>query len=230
MRMKRYGFTAVTAVAVLAAVVLAACGSSSNPTGGGGSSSSAGSPASSGSAGSVIIGSANFQENVLLMDIYAAALKAKGVTVTTKPNIGSRQVYIPALQDGSIDLIPEYSGVLLQYFNKTATQVSSADVLTALQAALPATLTVLDQSSAQDKDAIVVTKDTAAKYNLKSIADLAPVAGKLTLGAAPGVRDGCRRHPGAQVALRRHVRHVQAARRRRPADDQRTEERPDRRR
>ena len=41
--------------------------------------------------------------------------------MTTKPNIGSRQVYIPALQDGSIDLIPEYSGVLLQYFNKTAT-------------------------------------------------------------------------------------------------------------
>ena len=180
MKMKRYVFTAV---AVLAATVLAACGSSSNPTGG--KSSTAGSAASSGSAGSVVIGSANFQENVLLMDIYAAALKAKGVTVTTKPNIGSRQVYIPALQDGSIDLIPEYSGVLLQYFNKTATQVSSADVLTALQAALPATLTVLDQSSAQDKDAIVVTKDTAAKYNLKSIADLAPVASKLTLGAAP---------------------------------------------
>lgn len=179
--MKRYVFTAV---AVLAATVLAACGSSSNPTGG--KSTAAGSSsASSGGAGSVVIGSANFQENVLLMDIYAAALKAKGVTVTTKPNIGSRQVYIPALQDGSIDLIPEYSGVLLQYFNKTATQVSSADVLTALQAALPATLTVLDQSSAQDKDAIVVTKDTATKYNLKSIADLAPVASKLTLGAAP---------------------------------------------
>jgi osmoprotectant transport system substrate-binding protein len=181
MKLKRY---ALGAVAALAVVVLAACSSSSKSTGGGSTAASAGSSSAAG-AGSVTIGSANFQENVLLADIYAAAMKAKGVTVKTKLNIGSRQVYIPALQDGSIDLIPEYSGVLLQYFNKTATQVSSDDVLAALKTALPPALTVLDQSSAQDKDAIVVSKDTAAKYNLKTIADLAPVAGQLTLGAAP---------------------------------------------
>jgi osmoprotectant transport system substrate-binding protein len=44
---------------------------------------------------------------------------------------------------------------------------------------------VLDQSQAEDKDAIVVTKATADKYHLTSIADLAAVAGKLTLGAPP---------------------------------------------
>ena len=80
------------------------------------------------------------------MDVYAAALKAKGVKVTTKPNIGARPVYIPALQDGSIDLIPEYTGNLLLYFNKTATQVSSDDVYAALKTAAPSTLTVLDQA------------------------------------------------------------------------------------
>jgi osmoprotectant transport system substrate-binding protein len=169
------------AVAALAVVVLAACSSSGKSTGGASTVASS----SAANAGSVTIGSANFQENVLLADIYAAALKAKGVTVKTDLNIGSRQVYIPALQDGSIDLIPEYSGVLLQYFNKTATQVSSDDVLAALKTALPPTLTVLDQASAQDKDAIVVSQATATKYNLKTIADLAPVAGQLTLGAAP---------------------------------------------
>ena len=184
MKIRAFGFGAVAA---LATVVLAACGSSSNPAGGSSSSAAAsgGSSSAAAGAGSVIVGSANFQENVLLADIYAGALKAKGVTVSTKLNIGSRQVYIPALQDGSIDLIPEYSGVLLQYFNKTATQVSSDDVFAALKTALPATLSVLDQSAAQDKDAIVVTKATADKYNLKSIADLAAVASKLTLGAAP---------------------------------------------
>ena len=108
------------AAAALAAVVLAACSSSSNPSGG-----SSTPPRRLGqarpAAGSITIGSANFQENVLLMDIYAGALKAKGVRVTTKPNIGARPVYIPALQDGSIDLIPEYTGNLLLYFNKTAT-------------------------------------------------------------------------------------------------------------
>jgi len=172
------GLTAIAASAGL--LVLAACGSSSNPTspGGGGGGSSAPSD-------TIVVGSANFQENVVLADIYADALKAKGVKVSTKLNIGSRETYIPALKDGSIDLIPEYSGVLLQYFDKTATAVSSADVLAALQKAVPAPLTVLDQSQAEDKDAIVVTKATADKYHLTSIADLAAVAGKLTLGGPP---------------------------------------------
>jgi osmoprotectant transport system substrate-binding protein len=119
------------------------------------------------------VGSANFQENVILANIYAQALQAQGATVTTQLNIGSRETYMPGLQDGSIDLIPEYSGVLLQYFDKQATAVSSEDVYAALPAALPQGLTVLDQSKAEDKDAIVVTKQTADKYDLKSIADLA---------------------------------------------------------
>jgi osmoprotectant transport system substrate-binding protein len=119
------------------------------------------------------VGSANFQENVILANIYAQALQAQGATVSTQLNIGSREAYMPGLQDGSIDLIPEYSGVLLQYFDKQATAVSSDDVFAALPAALPQGLVVLDQSQAEDKDAIVVTKETADKYNLKSIADLA---------------------------------------------------------
>jgi len=119
------------------------------------------------------VGSANFQENVILANIYAQALQAQGATVSTQLNIGSRETYMPGLQDGSIDLIPEYSGVLLQYFDKKATAVSSDDVFAALPAALPQGLVVLDQSKAEDKDAIVVTKETADKYDLKSIADLA---------------------------------------------------------
>jgi osmoprotectant transport system substrate-binding protein len=122
------------------------------------------------------VGSANFQENVILANIYAQALQAQGATVTTQLNIGSRETYMPGLQDGSIDLIPEYSGVLLQYFDKQATAVSSDDVFAALPAALPQGLVVLDQSQAEDKDAIVVTKQTADKYGLKSIADLAKQA------------------------------------------------------
>ena len=119
------------------------------------------------------VGSANFQENVMLADIYYEALKKAGATVKTKLNIGSREAYIPGLKDGSIDLIPEYSGVLLQYFDKTATATTPDDVYAALQKAVPSTLIVLDKSAAEDKDAIVVTAATASKYSLKSIADLA---------------------------------------------------------
>jgi len=119
------------------------------------------------------VGSANFQENVVLANIYAQALQAQGATVNTQLNIGSRETYMPGLQDGSIDLIPEYTGVLLQFFDKNSSAVSSEDVYAALPSVLPANLIVLDQSQAEDKDAIVVTKETAQNYDLKSIADLA---------------------------------------------------------
>jgi osmoprotectant transport system substrate-binding protein len=121
----------------------------------------------------LVVGSANFPENVLLADIYAEALKDQGASVSTKLNIGSREKYLPGLEDGSIDVLPEYNGALLQFVDKTATAVSPTDVYAALQTALPSSLIVLPQSAAQDSDAIVVTKATAAKYNLTSIADLA---------------------------------------------------------
>ena len=125
---------------------------------------------------SIKVGSANFPENVLLADIYADALKDQGATISETLNIGSREKYVPALKDGSIDLLPEYNGSILQYLDPKATATSPDAVLAALKTALPANLIVLDQSSAQDSDAIVVTQATATKYNLKSIADLAKAA------------------------------------------------------
>jgi osmoprotectant transport system substrate-binding protein len=130
----------------------------------------------------VVVGSANFPESALLAEIYAGALEAKDVKVEKKLNIGAREVYLPALEDGSIDLIPEYTGVLLQYFQKDATEVTSDEVYEALKTAVPAKLTVLAQSTAEDKDAVVVTKETADKYKLTSIGDLAAVGKEITLG------------------------------------------------
>jgi osmoprotectant transport system substrate-binding protein len=173
---------ALLGAALATMLAVAACGSSSG-----------GSPLSSGGGSkaptdTIVVGSANFPENVLLAEIYAEALKSKGVKVSTKLNIGSRETYIPALKDGSIDLIPEYSGVLLQYFDKTATAVSSDDVFAALKTAVPAPLTVLDQSQAQDKDAVVVTKATADKYHLTSIGDLKSHAKQMTYGGPPELK------------------------------------------
>jgi osmoprotectant transport system substrate-binding protein len=183
-------FRVLTGTVVLVAA-LAACGTSSNPVGGSSDTagpaagSAAGSASGSATGGSLVVGSANFPESVLLAEIYAGALQAKGVQVTKKLNIGSREAYIPGLQDGSIDLIPEYTGNLLTYFDKSSTATSSQDIYAALPQAVPSTLKVLDQAAAEDKDAIVVTKETADKYKLASIADLAPVAKDLVLGAPP---------------------------------------------
>lgn len=128
---------------------------------------------SSAKGASLTVGSANFPENVILAEIYAGALKAQGATIQTKLNIGSREKYYPALQAGSLDLFPEYTGTILSYITKAATATSPEDVYAALTKALPANLVALDQAEAQDSDAVVVTAETAKKFDLKTIADLA---------------------------------------------------------
>ncbi|RSM63885.1 glycine/betaine ABC transporter substrate-binding protein [Kibdelosporangium aridum] len=167
------------ATVVAAALALTACGGSSDPLAG---NNATGNPAPT---DTIIVGSANFAESRLLAEIYAQALSAKGVKVDKKLGIGSRETYFPGIQDGSIDLVPEYTGVLLQYLDKKATATSSDEVYTELKKVLPQTLTVLDKAAAEDKDAVVITKETAAKYNAKSIADLVPHAGEITFGGPP---------------------------------------------
>ena len=202
----------LAAVASVAALALAACGGGANdPLASGGSSSPAASD-------TIVVGSANFPESELLGQIYAGALTAKGVKVTTKLNIGSRETYIPGLQDGSIDLIPEYSGVLLQYFDKNATAVSSDDVYAALKTKVPAKLPCWTSPPAEDKDRSSVTKETADKYNLKSIADLAAGRRPAHPRRPAGVEDPADGVARPQGEVQRGVQGVQDAGRRRPAD------------
>jgi osmoprotectant transport system substrate-binding protein len=171
------------AVAALA-LTLTACGGGGDPLSSGSGQTGGASGAASPS-GTIVVGSANFTENQILAEIYAQALAAKGVTVEKRLNIGSRETYFPGLQDGSIDLIPEYTGVLLQYLNADADQTAPDEVYSALQGVLPDSLTVLDRAQAEDKDAVVVTRATATQYNLTSIADLAPQCGNLSFGGPP---------------------------------------------
>ena len=185
-------------IAAISLGLLAACGGSSGGTPLSGPSDAASTPPSAAASApasaeaaspaidSITVGSANFPENVLLAEIYAGALEAKGVKVTKKLNIGSREVYIPALKDGSIDLLPEYTGTLLSYFDKgTSTATSPDDVYKALVAALPPGISALKPSEAEDKDTLAVTKKTAATRKLTSISDLTPIAGQLKIGAGP---------------------------------------------
>jgi osmoprotectant transport system substrate-binding protein len=171
--MKKY-LTGITLAAV-AALALTACGgdpmSNSNTQ--------------AGSSDSIIVGSADFPESQLIAKIYAEALKSKGVQVTEKPSIGSREVTIPALKDGSIDLMPEYGGALLQYLDSETKAVTSDEVTKELGTRIPAGLTQLTASKAQDKDVLAVKKETADQHNLKSISDLQPAAKELVLGGPP---------------------------------------------
>jgi len=91
---------AATAMLVAALVfVAAACGGSSGSGGG-----------DSSSGPSVSVGSKKFTEQILLGEMYAQAFEDEGYDVEKKLNLGSEQVMDKSLQDGTIDVYPEYTG------------------------------------------------------------------------------------------------------------------------
>ena len=180
----RFPRIAAIVIASAVAVSLTACGSSKSTSG----SNPLAPAATTAAAGSIVIGSNNFAESTLLADIYGVTLKAQGIKVSYKYNIGSREVTYGLLRNGDIQLMPEYNGALLAYLDKNATPTSTADTDSELSAKLAAGLEVLTPAPAQDRDSLTVNAPTAAKYHLttsSTIADLVPYESDLTLGAAP---------------------------------------------
>lgn len=180
------------ALAAVASLALTACG-------GGGSDPLASSSTSEGEeakGGQVVVGSADFSESILLAEIYAGALEAKGVEVGTQTGIGSREVYLKALEDGSVSVVPEYTGALALYYDDEFSETDPEKTYEALEGALPDGLAVLEKSAAEDNDAMVVTKETAESKDLKTIEDLQPIAKDLTLAAPPEFKNRPQGIPG----------------------------------
>ncbi|MGW1344528.1 ABC transporter substrate-binding protein [Kribbella sp. NPDC002412] len=169
-----------TAIAGVAVLGLAGCGGGGDQLG----DSDAGSSPAPDKVTSLTVGSADFSESQLLAEIYGQALAAKGIEVKQKPNIGNRETYMAAIKDGSVDLLPEYTGAALHYFKTDATETEDQATYDALKSSLPSGLEVLEKSPAADEDTIVVTKATADKYSLKSLADLKPVAKDMAAGGS----------------------------------------------
>ena len=178
----RTRLAAALAGTAVAALALAGC-ASSDPLSG--DSTDTG---ETGDSSTIVIGSQAYNSNEIIAEIYAQALEGAGFTVERNFNIGQRDTYIPSLEDGSIDLFPEYTGNLLQFFDPQTTATTSDDVYAALKDALPDGLTVLDQSPATDQDSYNVTAAFAKEHSLTSIADLAGIEG-LVLGGAPELEE-----------------------------------------
>ena len=171
--MERWARRVLAALALALALPAAGCGSS-NPLGGG---------TASGDLKSVVVGSADFPESKIIAEIYAQTLEANGFTVGRQFGIGSRETYVPALRDHSIDLVPDYTGNLLQYFDPKNTVTAPDEVELALHRVLPGDLSILRPAPANDTDTVTVTGATAAKWNLKTIADLAAHSAEVKFGA-----------------------------------------------
>jgi osmoprotectant transport system substrate-binding protein len=163
------------ALAVSAAAALSGCSS--------GSPLSSGSSSSAAPSGTIVIGSQQYYSNTIISEIYAQELSHEGFKVKRDFNIGQREVYIPQLEKGNVDVIPEYSGNLLQYLDKTSTASTPAQIVTGLKKALPDGLRALPAAPATDQDSYTVTKEFSDKNNVTSLSQLKNVSGALKVGA-----------------------------------------------
>ena len=176
---KRRHSVALGLLAAGAALTLAAC-SNSDPLAGSGGGDDSGSGDKT-----IAVGSAGFAESEIIAEIYAQALEANGYTVERTMQIGQRDAYVAALEDGSIDLVPDYTGNLLQFYDEGNEAVTSEEVYTALGEVLPDGYEVLDQAAAEDKDSYNVTQEFADQYGLESLSDLAEIDGTIVIGGNP---------------------------------------------
>lgn len=190
--MKRRNFLALTAL-----VPLAGCGVGNDPL-----AKSSASPGASGApaAGTIAVGSANFTESMVLAELYAQAMAAKGVQATTKTGIGSREVYIKALQDGSVQMVPEYGGNLLQFLDPNNPATKGPQIEQALATVVGGKgLAVLKASEAADQDVYCVTQEYAQQNGLQSLADLKKIAANAALGGPAELKDRPYGPPGLEA-------------------------------
>ncbi len=160
-------------LAALALIALAACG---NVGEGGGSE-------GGGGGSKITVGSKNFTEQYILGELYAQALAANGFNVEKKLDLGSAAIADKALQNGQIDMYPEYTGTSLVEIFKQEEQPDTPEATYQKAKQLyterdPAD-TMLTPAPFNNTYGIFVRKDVAGEYDLKTIADLAEVSPKL---------------------------------------------------
>ncbi|GAA0188032.1 ABC transporter substrate-binding protein [Glutamicibacter creatinolyticus] len=162
-------------IGLAAMFALAGCGSGDPLDSGESSASGKGEP--------IVIGSQDYYSSEIISEVYAQALEAEGYSVDRQFRIGQREVYVPELESGDIDLFPEYTGPLLQYWEPDTEARLSDDVYESLKKAAPEGLRVLEQSPATDQDSYTVTKEFAERWGVETIDDLAKVTEPMTMGA-----------------------------------------------
>lgn len=137
----------------------------------------------------VVVGSANFSEQLILGNMYAELLEDRGVSVERRLNIGSRDTLFPALESGEITLVPEYTGALLVFRAEGEEEElkgsEPSQVTDRLREELPDGLVALEPAEAQNRGSLAVLPETAEEYELETYSDLAKVADELAVGGPP---------------------------------------------
>lgn len=142
-------------------------------------------PGATAGAGAVTVASFDFPESELLAEVYALALEDEGVVVDRQLRLGPRELVVPALRQGFVDVVPEYAGSALEAVDPgtPADRSDAGAVLAALQAALsPWGVAVLQPAPAANDNRFVVTTTLATRLGAASIGDLSAANGALRLG------------------------------------------------
>jgi osmoprotectant transport system substrate-binding protein len=149
----------------------------------------------------ITVGSFDFPESILLAELYSQGLEEHGIRVERALGLGPREFVGAALSVGLVELVPEYVGTALTFFS-AGTSAPSADAEATygdLEGAVAGTdVAVLAPARAQNANTFVVRKETAERYGLVTLSDLAAVAPELVLGGPPE----CPTRPLCEVGLR----------------------------
>jgi osmoprotectant transport system substrate-binding protein len=134
------------------------------------------------------LASFDFPESEILGELYGQALRQHGFPVEQVVQLGSREVVGPALEQGKVDMAPEYLGSALNFLNDRDRIATADPALTHArleQAFAPRGVSVLAFAPAQDRNGFVVTGDLARRHGLEKLSDLAPLASQLSFGGPP---------------------------------------------
>ena len=140
----------------------------------------------------MVVASFNFPESELLAAIYELAIRHAGIPAQLQLDLGPRELVQPALEQGLVDVVPEYLGTALNSLG--ADRGVPVSEPAAIRAALARALArwhiqVMTPAAAQDQNGMVVTAATARRLGLHTVSDLRRAAGRLTLGGAPECPD-----------------------------------------
>lgn len=184
----------------IVALALTACGSD-DPLGDGGADEDADS-----ADGALVVGSQQYYSNTIVAELYAQVLEEAGYDIERELEIGQREVYMPELEAGEIDVFPEYTGNLLQYLDDGSEASDTEEVESELDSALPEGLSALAPAEATDQDSYVVTSEFAEEHGLTTVADLADlddlsIASNSEFETRPYGPDGLSEVYGVEVSL-----------------------------
>jgi osmoprotectant transport system substrate-binding protein len=142
-------------------------------------------PSGTTASGTFVVGSANFAESEFAAQLYGQALQKAGANVSYKMDFGAREAYLPALENGQLDLVPEFVGTLDTFLGGTSSNDLNATLNDAKPRAEAKGFTLTTPAPADSVNTFVVTKQTADKYGLKTVSDLAKVTDPLKFGGPP---------------------------------------------